>query len=332
MKLFKGNRTQEEPDPLVSADPPAGRVVPSQLVHPIYLDVPMLVSFLAALEGGVAFEGQQTTRQALTTAGEREGSGRVALPVGLSMLIGLDMTGRIKSATQDEAGEEVVAIRRHTEASLFNLLRSRLEADDAVVMLDSPAQLDDLEVGALVAMSGEVVGNPLAELVRMIARVLPLFGTDVEKLMEGPSKPRRQGGRSQAPQEQLDAESLEGLRYFVQFGAELLSTAVRDVVMHSPSGLSAVLTLSSEFLSDQAEEYLRGSRLQVLGKVSEVVAASDQSINLMRRGTMGFVEKDEVRQLVKTTVEALESPLVVSLADPIVEAPAVQVLPLAIYV
>jgi hypothetical protein len=55
-----------------------------RLIHPIYLDVPMLVSFAAAVEGGVSF-GAEVTRErtsALTT--EAGGSAKF----GLSALFG----------------------------------------------------------------------------------------------------------------------------------------------------------------------------------------------------------------------------------------------------
>lgn len=47
-----------------------------QLVHPVYLDVPMLVSFVAAAEDGFALESEQTEKGATATDRSREAGGR----------------------------------------------------------------------------------------------------------------------------------------------------------------------------------------------------------------------------------------------------------------
>lgn len=46
-----------------------------QLVHPVYLDVPMLVSFVAAAEDGFALESEQTEKGATATDRSREAGG-----------------------------------------------------------------------------------------------------------------------------------------------------------------------------------------------------------------------------------------------------------------
>src|SRR4051794_1998544 len=50
------------------------------LVHPVYLDVSMMVSFLAALRDGVEFENTVTRRDLRSAAKDREASGKVRLP------------------------------------------------------------------------------------------------------------------------------------------------------------------------------------------------------------------------------------------------------------
>src|SRR6266540_3157336 len=50
------------------------------LVHPVYLDVPMLVSFLAALEGGISFENEVTEQLLAGRESGGEASGKMGLP------------------------------------------------------------------------------------------------------------------------------------------------------------------------------------------------------------------------------------------------------------
>jgi len=47
-----------------------------QLIHPIYLDVPMLVSFAAALQGGLSFGSEVTEEQAEVKPGSKNRKNR----------------------------------------------------------------------------------------------------------------------------------------------------------------------------------------------------------------------------------------------------------------
>lgn len=94
----------------------------------------------------------------------------------------------------------------------------------------------------------------------------------------------------------------------------------------------AVLTLASEFITAQAEEYLKASNLRVLGKVTRVVTDADDPINLTRRSSLGALGAEFIGELFTSIKESLEAPISVTIADPLVAPPAVQVLPLAIFV
>ena len=95
-----------------------------QLIHPVYIDVPMMVGFVAALEGGVSYGAEQTERAEAARAREREGTARFGLPM-LSSILNLDMSGRLTGKSEDANSQETKIVRRHTEASLLNLLRHR---------------------------------------------------------------------------------------------------------------------------------------------------------------------------------------------------------------
>src|SRR6476646_11462616 len=87
---------------------------PLDLVHPLYLDVPMMVSFLAALEGsGVAFEGEELARASTAEDQAKQAGGRIGLPA-ISALFGIDLTGRLESGSKEEESRETKVLRRHT--------------------------------------------------------------------------------------------------------------------------------------------------------------------------------------------------------------------------
>ena len=320
-----------------------------ELVHPVYLDTPMMISFVAALEGGVAYGDERTQRSLATTDRNKEAGGRFAIPV-LSSLLSLDMSGRLATKDTKEGEEEIKVVRRHTEASLFNLLRHRLVADGHITMVERSSSLAELQPGQLIELGGEVVGNPLEQLFGVMRRILPL-GLDEDELRK-PRKTNKQRSpgnarsgnpakRAQAAQakelaahagvdEEEEEMSLEDIvRMLFIMRDDLDDATVRDVVLTGPDDLKAVLTLSTEFLTDRTRDSLLGGRFKVLGKVTSVLPEGE-IINLTRRTALGIAGPELARGLVAGF--ASDNDVFVEIGDPIVEAPALQILPLALFV
>jgi hypothetical protein len=160
------------------------------VLFPVYLDVPMMVSFLAALTGGVTFEDQTTRRSAKGSDREVEGGAKLKLP-GLGSLLGFDASGRMGRKDHGEEGEEVRAVRQHTAASLFNSLHRALHDDKLLRVIDGTGDLSNVVPGDVVEICGEFVGNPLEEVLAFVGRVLPYMdfaeGNEaLKEVIEGP--------------------------------------------------------------------------------------------------------------------------------------------------
>lgn len=263
-----------------------------QLVHPVYLDVPMLVSFVAAGEDGFALEREQTEASAAASYRSREvrGRARTGFPV-LGALLGLDMSGRYGAEGQEQESRETKVVRKHTEASLFNLLRHALTAEGRVTVIEGAEQLSELEIGDLVEISGEITGNPLQQMLDLFLQILPYLGYDVEGLMKPKKRkdPSRSGNPAKraggAPTEDLDEEDV--FRLLATMRQDLDSSSMRDLVLLGAEEVRGVLTLSTEFLTDAAADGLLGGRFTVIGKVTRVLGG-DETINLTRRTALGL--------------------------------------------
>jgi hypothetical protein len=90
------------------------------LVHPVYLDVPMMISFLAHLEGGVSTHEEETQRDA--GARERALKGRAGLRLRFVPVLDAEVGSEGSMQRRDESSVESKTERHHTAASLFNLL------------------------------------------------------------------------------------------------------------------------------------------------------------------------------------------------------------------
>ena len=138
-----------------------------QLAHPVYLDVAMMISFLAYLEGGVVTQEEATQKE--SGARERLLKGRAGLRARFPWAFDAEAGTEGSTQRRDEISLESKSARQHTVASLFNLLYGYLREDDQLVDLKEPAQLEELQTGQLIELTGEYLGNPLEDILAFVA-------------------------------------------------------------------------------------------------------------------------------------------------------------------
>lgn len=318
----------------------------TQLAHPVYLDTEMLVSFLASLEDGVSYSSEVAERYSAGSDREGEGAGKVSLP-SLATLLGLTLSaeGRYKRRSSNEEGVESKFVREHTAASLFNRLRLRLaDTPGGLTSISAPEQFSDISDRGLVELEGEIIGNPLKQVLDLLSAIGPYFGLEIDQpdtetqgsQQTSKRAAKRSGsGSGRVPQlatlpDQGSADvTLQDLLRILK--REVERSPILDLLLENSEGVKAVLTVSRSLLSPEVEAYLIGGRFRAIGKPSAVIEAG-KSISLLRRTVFGFGG----RQLADTmfgdfnkSVE--ESGINMSLAAAVIDGPAIQILPLAIY-
>ncbi len=330
-----------------------------QLVNPIYLDVPMMTSFLAAIEDGVAFGADVTRTQSKkrSSGAEGEGEGKAGIPAVpfLSTLLNLDLRGKIISNGSAESNEEIKLIKKHTESSLFMTLRHTLQARDSISKIQSINDIRDLEHADLIEITGHIFRSPLSEFLDGIIRILGLLGIETHK-DENQSEPQKQQRKTKAnastqrantPQQKTDNPLVEIeqfnsdpekafiLKMLYRMREDILSSKVVDVVMRPAGieveGLSVVIALSLEFLTDSAFQTLLSGQFTVLGKVVQVLK-DEGSISLYQRTTFSYLDSNFVNTIVDSFKQQQQSFFSFPENPSIVEAPVIQIIPLAVYV
>jgi hypothetical protein len=315
-----------------------------QLAHPLYLDVQMMVSFLAYLEGGVYVSSEETLQKEKIRDGKTTGSRKVTLP-SLGALLGLEAS--LSAEIGGHIGEtaETKVARHHTAASLFNGLYGFLHADGAIVSLETREQLTGVKPGEFVKLAGRYTGNPLEEMLAIFNQMMAYMN----EMSEGIEKARSQRstkGKSGNPQvremakNQEDHQWTEMAQQFRQFEEsiemrilkkmkeELESSPIHDVVLETSSGVKAVLTVASEYYDEAVAEKLSSGDFIVLGKVTRVLQEGE-SIDLSRRTVVGKMADQS-----ESLVESMTSMSIFNLQsnESVVEYPALQILPMAIFV
>lgn len=312
------------------------------LAHPVYLDVPMMLNFLAHLEGGFSVSESETQ----TSSGARESFLRAK--AGLSTrLLGIgqgNLDGEGGTQDRDETRTETQTERHHTEASLFNLLYAYLNAEEQVLKVHDGEDLSKLCSGQLVEISGEYLGNPIEDILYFFESLYPyLVGDEAAKdggakKEKTPAQKRRSGNPAvrNAPDQPASrgadgpGEDLQEMFGLIKRMAEDLKAApVHDLLFRTEHEVDAVVTAASDYYTTTTTEHLRAGEFRVMGKVTRVLGQED-TINLTRRTVMGAAGPEVAKEMMDG-VNMAEG-LGMRVADPIVQGPAVQILPMAIFI
>ncbi|MEV7485012.1 hypothetical protein ACIQGA_20105 [[Kitasatospora] papulosa] len=315
-----------------------------RLAHPLYLDVQMMVSFLAYLEGGVYVSSEETLQKEKMRDSASVQAGAVRLP-SLGALLGLEASLSAEGGVHVGETAETKVARHHTAASLFNGLYSFLRTDGAITSLNTQEELETVSTGDFVELSGRYTGNPLEETLAVFSQFLA-YMEDMAAGVEGAKAQRSSSRKSGNPQvrESVSAEgdgqwsniveefqrfntSIE-MRILRKMKEELEASPIHDVVLETSAGVKAVLTVASDYYDSAVAERLSSGDFVVLGKVTRILQEGEV-IDLSRRTVMGKMgEEGESFTSSMTSLPGFK----LQSGEPVVRFPAVQVLPMAIFV
>lgn len=323
-----------------------------ELVYPIYLDVPMMTSFVAALEDGIAYGSDVTRREDQRQRSGKDAAAGVGVPKVsiLSTLFNFDLRGKITGAGEAGSGEEVTLVRRHTEASLFMRLRQTLierELISRVTSVDDLQQLGQAKQSPLLEISGQIYRSPLSETLEAVFRILNMLGVEIPETnspqlagqnAQGQKKGgqnKRQNQAQSAPElggVELDDDSLLGLRIAQRIKNDLQESKILDTILRPSDveGLTVVLSLALDALPEGALDNLLSGRFTVLGKVTRVVEGEEE-ISLYQRSALRYLmDSSEL----ESAFSSIGTSVGLNITDnpSSVRAPAVQLMPLAIYI
>jgi len=297
------------------------------LLYPIYLDISMMVSFVATIEGGYSLENVWKQSKDLSGDLSSEVEGEAGLPDILSTFVKASLKGSGSVEGKLARSEESQIVLRHTEASLFMRLRHELRRQGRIVSLDECEQeqwdlIQPSRPSDLVEISGEVHRSPINEMTQIIKRIMPFILQ---------SLPQKEGIIDIDKLTSEQKKSLEMIPIVQALCADLESSPITDMLLKHEGKWkkSAVLDLSTKVLPLEEQELLRCGRVVVLGKATRVLTRNE-NINLYRRSILGYATQDLLIQMSSgfNGLQEMNAQL-----EPLkVEYPAIEIIPMAIYV
>lgn len=304
------------------------------LIYPLYLNVPMMTSFLAAIEDGIAYDLDVVRKQDRKKDAGGEGEGRFGIP-GLGSILNLDLRGKVTENNSAGSSEEIKLVRKHTEASLFMRLRQELKHRGQILKIEGPDDLTGIGHSSLVEVTGPITRNPLIVAIEGFDQLAELLDVELYNPTNRShvnSSPKK-GTTNQKKlvtdfrSEDVDASKL-GMKVLGRVREDLIASKVKDVLIRPATlqDFTVLIGLTSEFLSEGAFDNFPHGYFTVLGKIVRILEPNEE-INLYQRTIAGIMGKDTEAALAKLLDASW-----VKQNIPLIKYPAIQLIPLAIFV
>lgn len=234
----------------------------------------------------------------------------------------IELDAGLDKKSGDEKSVNSKTEKIHTSTSLLSKFRSKLIELEIMksISLDG-ADITELEAGDFIEVTGELLKNPMVNILEKAVDVFRMADIFSDKPELG-SKKQVSAKTSQ------DTKTVKQMKLFLE---ELKVTGTIDFVMKNGDS-TIVLSAQERYLQNDNISELLGGNFKVLGKVIKVCKESGDSINLLQKATLDVLKDHDL----KTFTDVFESDDLKKFNLPDVqvkiESPAVIVIPIAIYV
>lgn len=288
----------------------------------LYLNQKYVFDILATMEDG--FSQLQTLKTTLNK--QQQTATKFAADIGVSNVfafLGVTLGAQREKEKQQGETTEKTLEKVYTPNSLFAKMRSRLTEEKLLRDLkDLP--IDQLVPGEFVEFAARLSKNPLIDAFEAL-RSFEDLAKAVPGIQQGQIKKPQQGQGRKASSSQF-APLLDELKN--EGGVDLVGIVLPD------AGIRVVITLDMDFLSDPTLSDLLDGEYTILGKVTKVVRTQhEDDINLLRKTAFGRIKDPAIFESLDNILEEVRnSGFDIPEMETRIKGPALQVIPIAIYI
>lgn len=297
-----------------------------QLIHPIYLDVPMLVSFAAAIQGGLSLEAEVTHEKEANKSGSADIGGKFGLSNLFSNLFEVSADANISGAMSGRNQETRHELKAHTEASIAILLYDEFRKSKGYLFQPKNAEdLTKVAPGALVEVAGILEKNAVDTVIDYIDAVNILSGLADQTTAQQQTGAKQSNKKLQPAQKTM----LEKMRETLD--KDRKRTPISNVILRcsEPLDVNVVVTLRTANLRDLTLTELHKNNVRIIGKVTRIVQEG-QSMSAFENYGMSLVNPIILEDLFSQITNSKD--VMAEFSEVQVKGPAVQILPLMIFV
>lgn len=308
------------------------------LVIPVYLDVQALLDLLASIEDGFKLVETRTSRISNSETTEISGNAGLGIKNILSIFkVNLEASG---STSKGEGNEETKQGERyHTYGFLMNRLRKNLVDKGLIKKISDEESWQDIKGSDFVEIDGKFLPNPLVTQLKTFKKLIDIAksASDLppdENLIN--NLPKNERKRKEKEIKKNNKKELEKGIAFKKFVEDILKDMESEdlkTYIVEPTGendFKVVTDLFTEYIRDPSGIELMDGEFKVLGKVVKKIDEGE-SIDLLRGSVIGLNE-DFIVQIMNS-FKALESVGFNKSQETFtkVKAPAIRIIPIAIY-
>ncbi len=294
----------------------------------LYLNQRLVFDMLASLEDGFSQLQNIETSTKTSNTNDQQINGSLGMS-NVFALLGVSIAGKAaNSATQGDS--EVLSEQRvHTPTSLFVRLRQHLQDSGLLKALNDNDSINEISTGDFVEFKVSLNRSPFVEALKGIQEIFKLAvifsepGTTTnQKLSKGSSpKNQRPTQLSQQIEKQIDA-----------MVKAVTAAGSVDLIGIWSHGVKFVLTAESDYFIDPTLNDVVDGEFWVLGKVTRIVNdSSDPGISLLRKTPLGILGTKMLTDLGGSVQSVEQSGMNIPTIVTHIPAPAVQVIPVAIF-
>jgi hypothetical protein len=300
------------------------------LVIPIYLDINALLDLLASVENGFVVAEKITSRS--VTADTKESS--IGTEFGIANILNLlkiGLGGSLSKKQFGESGKEYSSERYHTYGSLLHRLRSNLiEMNLLKPFAAGSHDWAKVKASDFVELQGLFRPNPLVDSFSTIERLMDLVLLFGPSQSQGPMPSKSE--RKQASRQTKEFEETRKFLSGIRSSLEQADIRIFMVDLADNSGYKAVVSLFNEYLRDRSMTELTRGEFRLLGKISRNISSEGEAVDLLRGTAFGGLSDTVVEKMLDGFSEATAEGLKLPEVETKVRGPALQVIPIAIYV
>jgi hypothetical protein len=293
------------------------------LIHPIYLDVPMLVSFAAAVQGGLVLESEVTAEKKGSGSGSLKTSGKFGLSKLFELLVDTSTSVELTGNLSNESHETRKESKSYTEASIAIILYHQLqESGDYIIKLENVEDVKKYTPGTLVEIAGTVEKNAVDAVIDYLDAAdilsrLAIPNTQSQTKVKGTIQNKNPQSEIGRIREALDQDRKR--------------TPISNIVVRcsEPKDLNIVVTLRTDNLRDLTLSELNRNSVRIIGKITRSIEKGDSMSSFENYG-MAMMPPQILNELFTQITNA--EGIIARFSDVQIEGPAFQILPLMIFV
>lgn len=297
----------------------------TDLCVPIYLNQQVVFDLLAILEDG--FSHLSSVKTSSSDMESHKSNVGASLSGKVLDIVGISLKGDRAKETGSKEQKEVSKEKIHTPTSLFSKLRGMLNEDELITRIHNIEEIEQLASGEFIELHAVLRKPSLVDTIEGFKRLMEIASlfTGQQNEVAKPAKGKRVELQKNVNQD-IMIRQMEGmLKALTQSDSLELIGELTNI-----SGVKVVLDAELNYFNNKTAIEAIDGEFYVLGKIIRVIKPGSQdTINLLRNTSFRQLDITIFNQFATAleNTEGLNFPEIVTE----IEAPAMQILPIAIF-